>query len=84
MVYPNKFFVKNSIYGEEKWHELARFDLLALPSRSEGMPNVVLEAMSIGIPCMVSPHTNMKEIISNSIQVVETDQRDRNVFSFFR
>ena len=63
---PDMFQIKKALYGIEKWKALASFDLLVLPSRSEGMPNVVLEAMSIGTPCVVSPQTNMGEIIKNS------------------
>ncbi len=33
---------------------MAASDLLVLPSWKEGMPNVVLEAMSIGLPCVIS------------------------------
>ena len=30
------------------------------------MPNAVLEAMSVGIPCIVSPNTNMGEIVKSA------------------
>ena len=65
----NKLNNKNSlrlipaIYGDKKYKEIAKFDILIQPSRTEGMPNTVLEAMSVGIPCCVSPETNMGNII---------------------
>jgi len=52
------FHLHNSLifWGiEEDIPELLRCcDLLVLPSRGEGMPNIVLEAMASGIPALVS------------------------------
>jgi glycosyltransferase involved in cell wall biosynthesis len=42
-------------------------DCYVLPSFWEGMPYGVLEAMSCGIPVVVSKIPNMKEIINNGI-----------------
>ena len=45
-------------------HELmADADLLAMPSRNEGVPNTVQEAMSIGLPVLVSDAGGMPEVV---------------------
>ena len=63
---PSRLLIKEPIFNEEKFKEMAKFDVFIHPSRTEGMPNAVLEAMSLGIPCMVSPETNMGEIIQSA------------------
>ena len=54
------------IYGEEKKEKLLSSDLFILTSRYEGMPMGVLEAISYGLPCIVTPGTNMADIISEA------------------
>jgi len=46
--------VKMLGFREDVYSIMANSDLLILPSWHEGMPNVVLEAMSIGLPSVVS------------------------------
>ena len=40
-------------------------DVLCLPSRSEGMPNVALEALVSGLPLVVSDAGNCREIVAD-------------------
>lgn len=41
----------------------AAADALCLPSRNEGMPNAVLEAMASGLPCLVTRISGSEELI---------------------
>lgn len=54
---------KGPIYGKEKEDRLRKADIFLLTSRYEGMPMGVLEALSYGIPCLVTPGTNMTDVI---------------------
>ncbi|MBY8155780.1 glycosyltransferase family 4 protein [Vibrio fluvialis] len=45
-------------------------DYFILPSYSEGMPNVILEALSCGIPCVASNIPVCTEIVSNDDGVI--------------
>ena len=39
---------------EELWKIYLASDLFVLPSLSEGMPNALLEALGVGLPCLGS------------------------------
>jgi glycosyltransferase involved in cell wall biosynthesis len=41
-------------------------DVICLCSRSEGQPNIILEAFSYARPCLVTPETNMAECIQTT------------------
>jgi len=53
----------NARYGNEKESLLRQCSIFAAPSRNEGMPNSVLEAASMGIPCLVTVATNTGDYI---------------------
>jgi len=52
--------------GKEKWQTLNNFDVFVLPSRTEGMPVVGLEAMSLAKPCIFTSGTNMSRVIEEA------------------
>lgn len=54
------------VYGEEKQKQLENCDYFIHTSRYEGMPMAVLEALSYGIPCVVTTETNMEDIVRES------------------
>ena len=54
------------VMDDAKRDAYSQGDALILPSRSEGMPMCVLEALSYGIPCIVTKETNMLELIENN------------------
>lgn len=55
-----------SIYGSDKDRMLRSTDFFVLTSRYEGMPMAVLEALSYGLPCLVTPGTNMSRVVTEA------------------
>jgi glycosyltransferase involved in cell wall biosynthesis len=50
--------------GQRKWSTIAAADLFVLPSYSEGFSMAILEALSIGVPVLVSAACHFPEIES--------------------
>ena len=48
-----------TVAGEAKHAALRSADVFLHPSRSEGHPMAVLEALAHGVPCLLTPNTNM-------------------------
>ena len=47
-----------------KW--LSQFDLYVQPSHTEGLPRALIEAMSVGLPCIASDVGGIPELLNNS------------------
>ncbi|EJN6961860.1 glycosyltransferase [Photobacterium damselae] len=55
---------KGPVFGENKNIAFSKSDIFILTSRYEGFPMVLLESLYAGLPCIVTPGTNMKHIVS--------------------
>lgn len=67
--------INSAITGDKKEKVLLESDMFIQTSRTEGMPMSILEAMSYGIPCVVTKGTNVGDFVekSNSGWVAETN-----------
>jgi glycosyltransferase involved in cell wall biosynthesis len=55
-----------SRFGTEKDSLIAQMQVFTHPSRNEGLPTAVLEAASLGVPCLISEATNLGDEIRAS------------------
>lgn len=53
------------VFGEQKTNILRNADLFVLTSRFEGHPMAVLEALSYGVPCLLTPGTNVADEVAD-------------------
>ena len=53
-------------YEDEKERVLLSSDVFIMPSRFEGHPMALIEAMSYGLPCLVSKGSNMKQEVEEA------------------
>lgn len=56
-----------TIYGEKKKRALESCNILILTSRYEGVPMTVLDGLSYGNPCIVTPGTNVSDEVSENL-----------------
>lgn len=64
--FASNIFYNGPVTGLKKEKAFFNTDVYVLTSRYEGMPLSVLEALSYGIPCVVTPQTNVQDIILES------------------
>ncbi|NVK51419.1 MAG: glycosyltransferase family 4 protein [Flavobacteriaceae bacterium] len=55
----------NGLEQEQLFTKMQQYDILLLPSIEEGIANVVLEAMAIGLPVITTDCGGMKEVIND-------------------
>ena len=60
------FTLHDPVVGEEKERVLLDGDIFIQTSRFEGMPMGILEAMSYGLPCLVTEGTTLAEFIEQN------------------
>ncbi len=58
---PERFQLRDFTADILPWYQSA--DVLVLPSLKEGLPNVVLEAMACGLPCVAARASGSRELI---------------------
>ena len=68
-------FLHGAVFGEEKKSILLDADVFVQTSRFEGMPMGILEALSYGIPCLITEGTTLGDYINkyNAGWVAKTD-----------
>lgn len=69
--------------GQKSKSELPKYysesDIFIFPSKKEGMPNVVLEAMSYGLPVVMTPCEGSEELIHDNGYIVPAEEFEKYI-----
>lgn len=68
-----------TLYDEEKARVLSKANILLLTSRYEGSPITVLDALTFGNPCLVTPGTNVADEIESNGLGWKTDLDEKSI-----
>lgn len=71
----------DGVYNEEKTSVLKSADIFVMTSRFEGQPMGLLEALSYGLPCLVTKGTNMADEIEKSNAGWTADTTTKSIIS---
>ncbi|MBQ9298574.1 MAG: glycosyltransferase family 4 protein [Clostridia bacterium] len=63
---PNKVDIRN---------ELINSDIFVLPTKSEGLPRSIIEAMAVGLPCVSTPISGIPELLPAELLVKQNDYK---------
>lgn len=70
-------------HGQRSKSELPNYysqaEIFVFPSKKEGMPNVVLEAMSYGLPVVMTPCEGSEELIRDNGYAVPSDEFSKSI-----
>ena len=70
--------IGDPVYGDDKWELIRRSTACVYPSRWEGCSMAVLEAISLGVPTLVTPYA-MGESLANDGAVIRAGWSPRDI-----
>lgn len=66
---------------DDLWPILDSLDMLILPSRSEGLGLILIEAMAAGVPCVSTPSGGVSEIIDHGLNGIILSDHDSGLIA---
>lgn len=63
-------------WQEDPLPYIACFDLMVLPTKSEGCPNAILEALACAVPCIASAVTGVADILTDPVTMFDPSNTD--------